>query len=163
MLKYLNWIPQGFPGEGNILIFNNGFAGMTNNHDFRSSVIEINPPLNDEYLYSITGEEPFGPQEYEWFYNGGDEISFLSVIQGGAFRLLNGNTLITTFGNPTIFEVNIDGEMEWSINMANSGIARAQKFDSTYFSPLVTGDVNQDNLVNIEDIQILMIVLLAIL
>ena len=52
---------------------------------------------------------------------------------------------------------NIDGEMEWSINMANSGIARAQKFDSTYFSPLVTGDVNQDNLVNIEDIQILIL------
>lgn len=153
----VNWIPQGFPGEGNILIFNNGIDNYVPNHGLRSSVIEITLPINDNNTYLINDSEPFGPQEFEWYFDGDEEFSFTSIIQGGAFRLSNGNTLITSFGNPTIFEVNNIGQVEWSVNMVNSGIARAQKFDFTYFSTSILGDVNQDNLVNIEDIQILIL------
>ena len=153
----VNWIPEGYPGENNILIFNNNFTPFVSPSNSVSSVIEITPPINSNFTYNINNEEPFGPQEFTWFYNGDEDFDFLSIIQGGAFRLSNGNTLITTFGNPTIFEVNPEGEIEWSVNLGNSGIARAQKFDSSYFSPILIGDLNQDNLVNVEDIQILII------
>jgi hypothetical protein len=150
----VNWIPNGYPGEGNILIFNNGFTQLVSNHDMRSSIIEITPPLNNNQ-YFIDNDLAFGPETYEWFYNGNDEFQFLSVIQGGAFRLPNGNTLVTSFGTPTIFEVSPEGEIEWSVNMANSGIARAQKFDLNYFITFPAEDINQDSLVNIEDILLL--------
>lgn len=152
----VNWIPNGFPGEGNILIFNNGLAQLMSSHDIKSSVIEITPPLiNNEYF--INENQAFGPNIFEWFYNGDDEFEFLSVIQGGAFRLSNGNTLITSSGTPTIFEVSPLGNIEWSINLGASGVARAQKYDLSYFNTYPPEDLNLDNFINIEDVLLLVL------
>ena len=158
----VNWIPEGYLGENNILIFNNNFTPFVSNLDATSSVIEITPPINLEYNYEINELEPFGPEEFTWYYNGDENFNFLSVIQGGAFRLSNGNTLVTTFGNPTIFEVNQEGQVEWGLNMGNSGIARAQKFDNNYLSNQLAGDMNNDNSIDINDILILINYILGI-
>ncbi len=158
----VNWIPEGYPGAGNILIFNNGFTQLLLNENDRSSVIEITPPMNNLNEYIIENDDAYGPDEFEWFYNGGDDFNFISVIQGGAFRLPNGNTLITTAGNPTIFEVNQNGEMEWSTDMGSTGIARAQKYGDEFFNSHIWGDVNQDGIVNANDILLMVNIILGL-
>jgi hypothetical protein len=158
----VNWIPNDYPGEANILIFNNGFTQLMGSEDDRSSVIEISPPMDENNEYIIEPYEPYGPTEFEWFYNGGHEFEFISVIQGGAFRLPNGNTLITTAGNPTIFEVNQEGNIEWSTNMGATGIARAQKYGDEYFNSQIIGDVNHDNVVNVNDILLIVNFILGV-
>ena len=158
----VNWIPEGFPGEGNILIFNNGFEATYPVQNIGSSVIEILPPLDENNNYILNMGEAYGPQEFEWYFDGGEEFEFLTIIQGGAFRLPNGNTLITSFGNPTIFEVSPEGNIEWNVNFANSGIARAQKFSYDYFQESLLGDVNFDGFLNVNDVLILVNIILGI-
>ncbi len=56
------WIPPGLPGEGNILVFNNGPrpAGRF------SSVDELVPPVDDMGHYALIQGESFGPDEPAW-------------------------------------------------------------------------------------------------
>ena len=60
------WIPPGYPGEGNILVFNNGWGRP---EGLYSSVDEIVPPVDEFGVYSIEPGAPFGPDEPIWFYD----------------------------------------------------------------------------------------------
>ena len=136
----VNWVQKGFPGSGNIIIYNNEHWMGT------SGVYEIIPPINDNGTYGITDDEAFGPNEISWIHTG----EFHSIIQGGAFRLPNGNTLITATDNVYIFEVTDGHEIVWEYNFGsgNAFIARAQKYSTYYlngvFSDYNIGDVNFD-------------------
>ena len=141
----VNWINNGYPGEGNIIIFNNF------HNDASSSVIEIIPPLNDVGTYDINHGLPYGPETWQWIYSG----NITTPMQGGAFRLPNGNTIITQTHTSKIIEVSYDGELLWEyIHESQSGIswiARAQKYEIDYlFNP--TTDLNNDGITNILDI-----------
>ena len=149
----VNWIPEGYPGEGNLILFNNNYGS-------NSAVFEIVTPLNDDGTYSISDDEPFGPEEPVWIHTG----PFHTQMQGGAFRLPNGNTLITDCNDATIFEVTYDHEIVWA-NSFSSGagpsfIARAQKYAMDYlgddFPDYVIGDVNFDGFINIQDLMMVM-------
>ena len=83
----VDWITAGYPGEGNLILFNNTHS---NNN---SAVLEIIPPINELGLYDINDTDPFGPNMYYWIY----QENFYSNTQSGAFRLPNGNTIITWF------------------------------------------------------------------
>ena len=80
-------------------------------------------------------------------------------MQGGAFRLPNGNTLITDCNDATIFEVTYDHEIVWANDFSSgagpSFIARAQKYSMDYLGgedPVyIIGDVNFDGKINIQD------------
>ena len=141
----VNWIPEGSPGAGNLILFNNFFTNGT------SAVFEITTPINNDGSYNISENEPFGPDDVSWTYTG----NFFSQAQGGAFRLPNGNTLITEATASYIFEINQSGTVVWDYdhpsNMAM--IARAQKYAYDYFDSTTTyGDLNEDSIINILDV-----------
>ena len=141
----INWIPEGYPGEGNLILFNNFH---TNNS---SAVLEIITPITQSGNYIIEDHQPFGPDTYAWIHSGG----FLSQAQGGAFRLFNGNTLITEATESYIFEVTTSGETVWEYNYPNNAsmIARAERYTYDQFDHIsLSGDINGDSIVNILDI-----------
>ena len=126
----VNWIPAGSPGEGNIIYYNNGVGRPGGNY---SSAEEVVPPLEPDGNYTLGSGSAFGPDEPTWIYNGGG--SFYAQSQSGAFRLPNGNTLISVSTDPTsyLFEVTNDGEVVWDYTAATGNkIARAQKYGLDY-------------------------------
>jgi hypothetical protein len=80
-------------------------------------------------------------------------------MQGGAFRLENGNTLITQTHTSKIVEVDMDGNIVWEYQyesgIGSTWIARAQKYSLDYLNDLTLGDLNGDGTLNILDIVIL--------
>ena len=109
------WIPEGFPGSGNILVFNN--------NEFlpdgvRTAVYEIVPPIdNDGYI--LNDESRFGPDAPVWTYSAPD--SFQASFLSGAHRLANGNTFITSGPRGRFFEVSVAGEVVWEYWSPYSG------------------------------------------
>ncbi|AQS06013.1 aryl-sulfate sulfotransferase [Clostridium beijerinckii] len=125
-LKKLEWIigqhhvhmiPKGLPGEGNILIFDNGGwagygspnpvapTGRQNAHRDYSRILEINPTTL-EIVWQYTPKEAglIEPLDSSRFYS-----PFVSSAQ----RLPNGNTLITEGSDGRIFEVTVEHEIVW--------------------------------------------------
>jgi len=109
---HAHMIPKGLPGEGNILVFDNGggagfgflFVVPTypNKYRFHSRVIEFNP-LTLDIVWEYKRLES-APDEYYMFY---------SFYISGAQRLMNGNTLITEGSTGRVFEVTPTGELVW--------------------------------------------------
>ena len=145
----VNWIESGYPGEGNIIIFNN--VHYANN----SAVIEIAPPLNtDSLTYYIQEGEHYGPQTWNWMYYNNDYLS--SNIQSGAFRLENGNTFITDFNSSRMTEVTYEGDIVFEHSTGiNNKISRAKKYPPNYLEPNILGDINYDETIDVLDIIIL--------
>jgi len=102
---HVHMIPKGLPGEGNILVFDNGgrsgYGGPTGSPRYTreySRVVEFNPvTLEIVWQYGTESGE-------EQFYS-----SFISSAQ----RLPNGNTLITAGANGQIFEVTHNKDIVW--------------------------------------------------
>ena len=117
----VNWIPEGFSGAGNLILYNNNY---TNNN---SAVFEIVTPLTESGNYTIETGHPYGPEGPEWMHTGG----FHSNVQSGAFRLPNGNTLITDADDGRMFEVTNSGDTVWNFVYPGNNVmvARAQKYD----------------------------------
>jgi hypothetical protein len=130
------WIDCGSPGEGGILTFNNG-ARRPGVEDY-SSVEEIQPPRDANGNYLINPAEPFGPAAPTWVYEQGP--TFFSQNKSGAYRLPNGNTLITEANAKNIFEVTVTGEKVWSYNPPEE-VHRAQRYWSTPTPPIAYLDI----------------------
>lgn len=111
-----NWIDSGYPGEGNILIFNNGEKrpGSTN----YSSVEEITPPVDENGEYSLTTGEAYEPSSTTWTYN--IDSAYYSFNISGAQRLPNGNTLICSGANGYFMEVDADDNTVWEYTVDGS-------------------------------------------
>jgi len=105
-----HWIAAGLPGEGNILIFNNGEGRPGGDY---SSVDEIVPPVDASGNYLRVPDAPYGPPEPTWIYSDEIPADFYANRISGAQRLPNGNTLICSGPNGTFFEVSPDGEILW--------------------------------------------------
>ena len=149
----VNWIPEGYPGSGNLILYNNNYGNQS------SAVFELVTPLSpDSSIYLISGSQPFGPLGPTWVHTGG----FHSNVQSGAFRLPNGNTLISVADDAIVFEVDSLGSNVWSYSFGgtNTMIARAQKYsvdflgggDTTGFPDYRLGDVNFDENIDIYDL-----------
>ncbi|NKB72010.1 MAG: thioredoxin [Candidatus Latescibacteria bacterium] len=125
-LRKLGWIigphhphliPQGLPGAGNILVFDNGgLAGYGSpnpgsptghNHARRdySRVLEINP-LTLEIVWQYSAVEAGFPPILEAY-------KFYSSFVSSAQRLPNGNTLITEGTDGRLIEVTSEHEIVW--------------------------------------------------
>ena len=128
----IQWIDEGRPGAGNILLFNNAqylFERMP-----QSYVYEINPYLdangNDtgEYVnppdagYTVwVSDDPRNTHKLPknvsnqivWMYGSRSGQNFFSHIGSGAQRLPNGNTLICADTEGHIFEVTAEGDLVW--------------------------------------------------
>ena len=81
---------------------------------------------------------------------------FTTPMQGGAFRLDNGNTLITQTHTSRLIEVSPIGEIVWDYTYDSSisgyWIARAQKYPLDYLDNILLGDINSDGIINILDV-----------
>jgi len=148
----INWIPHDSPGENNFILFNNYQSGSGPWGE--SAVLEFVPPVDTDGNYTIEEGESYGPDNYNWSY---DEDIF-TAMQGGAFRLANGNTLITDCDSAHILEITSEGEIVWEYTdngSSNTVIARAQKYSLDYFDSSnenMLGDLNNDGILNILDI-----------
>jgi len=106
-----HWNPEGLPGAGNILIFNNG---STRDQRPFSTVDEITPPVNDDGSYRREPNMAFAPKELTWQYENGENL--FSQRVSGAQRLPNGNTLICSGETGHVFEVKPDGQVVWDFH-----------------------------------------------
>ena len=106
---HAHMIPRGLPGEGNILVFDNGGragygapnpgapTGLSNAIRDHSRVLEFNP---------LT-------LEIAWQYPPRGSGSLYSSFVSSAQRLPNGNTLITEGQGGRLLEVTPQGEIVW--------------------------------------------------
>jgi len=104
------WIDPGCPGEGNIIIFNNGLGRPGVDY---SSIEEINPPVDSFGNYIYDSGYAYGPEEPTWRYEAENPTDFYSINLAGAQRLPNGNTLICDGANGKFFEVTMEKEKVW--------------------------------------------------
>ncbi|MBN2703356.1 MAG: aryl-sulfate sulfotransferase [Pontiellaceae bacterium] len=121
----IQWIEAGLPGEGHMLIFNNG----PNRPDGQySSVEEFILPLNEESRFSMENKT-FAPIKPVWKYvNPDDKTSFYGTNISGAQRLPNGNTLICEGPKGHFFEVTPDAKTVWEYMVAATGRAGGGAF-----------------------------------
>jgi hypothetical protein len=97
-------IPQGLPGAGNIMVFDNGSGvgyPLLRNAPGFSQVHEIDP-VTSSFVWSYNAQQ-----------SGLIKFSFFSNIVGIGERLPNGNALITSGAKGRIFEVTSTGELVW--------------------------------------------------
>ena len=104
-------IPKGYPGAGNILVFDNGRKKRG------SFALEINP-------------QSMGT---EWAYENG--MDFFSLAHGSLQRLQNGNTILSEDGKSRVLEVSPSKEIVWEF--AGVGpLRRAQRYGQRYCEKL---------------------------
>jgi hypothetical protein len=106
------WIKEGLPGEGNLLIFENGSrrAGPQ-----RSRILEVNPYTGDSpesgYLPEMDAGGP--AKQVVWDFTSIQPNSFSSRNISGVQRLANGNTLGVAGRHGHVFQVTPEGEIVW--------------------------------------------------
>ena len=123
-----NWIEKGCPGEGNILVFNNGDRSRR-----YSSVDEIIPPVDSNGNYAYTAGTAFGPEEQIWIYTAENPSDLYSMTLSNAQRLPNGNTLICSANQGLFLEVTPEKNVVWQYQnilpiLANNGVARIHRY-----------------------------------
>jgi len=101
------WIPSGYPGEGNILIFNNGLGRKY------SSIDEIVPSVDSNGNYALNAGSAYGPKEPVWTYKAENPTDLFAEAISGCQRLPNGNTLICDGVHGVFLEVTPSGEIVW--------------------------------------------------
>jgi hypothetical protein len=104
------WIDPGNPGEGNIIVFNNGLGRPGSDY---SSVDEIIPPVDGSGKYFYQSGSAYGPKGPVWSYVAENPTDFFAVNLAGAQRLPNGNTLICDGPHGKLFEVTPTKEIVW--------------------------------------------------
>ena len=152
----VRWIPSGFPGGGNLIVFVNDIPGRSintmkspkiaiNNSDANdpqislaeignySAIFEIELPYAEKGTYELTENSIFGPDKPVWTFIAQDTFSFYSAVISGAERLKNGNTIINQGTLGRIMEVNSDGQILWEYwNPYNSSIRLLENIKATY-------------------------------
>ena len=122
-----HWIEPGLPGEGNILIFNNGdeLAGR-----LFSDMLEIAPLVSGSGRYS-RAETGYSPAEIPWEYQASPAEALFAPYVSSLQRLPNGNTFVVNGTGGQMLEVTPDGEVVWEFLNPFKG----NMPDETPFSP----------------------------
>lgn len=105
----VQWIEEGLPGAGNLMVFNNGQGRPTGDW---SSVDEWAPPVDAQGNYILAPGMAYGPDQLSWTYS--DPGNFYSAIMSGCERLEDGNTLICEATAGRLFEVTPSGTTVWN-------------------------------------------------
>jgi len=128
------WIQQGYPGEGNILVFNNGINRPGIDY---SSIVEFVPPVDSYGNYYLEEGSAYGPEEPIWIYSAEDPIDFYSPRISGVERLSDGNTLICAGDSGYFFEVTFDKDIVWEYtnpypNQVFNDVFKIRRYQSSY-------------------------------
>jgi hypothetical protein len=103
------WIDPGMPGEGHLILFNNGIEGRR-----FSTVDEVVPELDDEGDYGRDPDGGFAGSIRRVYPKPADEEQGeFSAIVSSAQRLPNGDTLIGYGTQGRVLEVTPDAEIVW--------------------------------------------------
>jgi hypothetical protein len=114
---HFHLIPQGLPGEGNLLVFDNGGSagygvpngvsryGTARERRDYSRILEFDP-VSLKVVWQYTPKEAGHIHPL-------DSYKFFSPFKGSVQRLPNGNTLITEGTNGRIFEVTREHKTVW--------------------------------------------------
>jgi signal peptidase I len=105
-----SWIKPGYPGAGDVLVFNNGYNRPGGDY---STVDEFTPPIDVEGNYYLEPGSAYGPENLTWSYTANPPGSLYSQVFGGALRLKDGNTLICDGIPGEFFEVTPDESVVW--------------------------------------------------
>ncbi|HEV2969317.1 MAG TPA: aryl-sulfate sulfotransferase [Pirellulales bacterium] len=105
-----HWIPDGLPGAGHLLAFNNGSRRPDGNY---SSSDEILLPVNADGKYERQPGVAFGPESAVWSYSAANKQEFFAPFMSGSQRLPNGDTLLSTGFGGVVFEVNPEKKIVW--------------------------------------------------
>jgi len=127
-----SWIKPGLPGEGHILVFNNGNNRPGGQY---SSVDEFAPPVDANGEYYLEPGSAFGPTDYTWSYTANPPNSFYSQVFGGAQRLMDGNTLICNGIPGKFLEVTPDKITVWQYTNPYPTPAQNSVFKIDYIPP----------------------------
>lgn len=136
---HVHMIPEGLPGAGNILLYDNGgnagygplapgLKPVANNRLREySRILEFDPVTLDVVWEYANPQARYDEQ------GNCIEASFFSPFISGAQRLANGNTLICQGSNGRIFEVTADKEIVWEYVSPHLGPVdpEAGRFGST--------------------------------
>jgi hypothetical protein len=129
------WISDGHPGEGHILIFNNGQGRPDGRY---SSIDELITPVDGSGNYSLSPGGAYGPEDLFWRYTAAEEPSvFFAGHISGCQRLPNGNTLICEGPNGFFFEVSMDKKIVWQYlnlypSILNNHVADIERYAPEY-------------------------------
>lgn len=107
------WIADGLPGAGNMLIFNNrGFGSV-------AELVEIELPVgvNGDYAFSTVSTSRYGPEQPTWSF----DTQTFSPVMSGVQRLANGNTVATYAIDGVIEEFNPNGDVVWRYTNPDTG------------------------------------------
>lgn len=124
-------IPDGLPGAGDVLVFDNGGAagygllGFPGKFRLYSRVLEFNPITLDiiqEYKH------PYGSSV---LVRTGDLHKFFSATMSSVQRLPNGNTFVTESLTGRVFQITPDNRVVWEITTP----LRANEIDRAYMVP----------------------------
>jgi hypothetical protein len=102
------WVPPGFPGAGNVLVFNNGRERTPTEY---SSVDELELPFDQERGFVREPGKAFGPAQPSWSYSA--PADFYSHFISGCQRLPSGNTFVCSGKQGRLFEVTPAREIVW--------------------------------------------------
>ena len=112
---HVQWIKPGLPGGGNVILFNNG-AGYPGNRRYHSSVDEVALPVAGAGYRPVEN----GARQV-WRYAADPPGEWYAARRSGVQRLPNGNTLICSSQQGTMFEVTPAGKTVWKyVNPATS-------------------------------------------
>jgi hypothetical protein len=134
-----SWVKPGYPGEGNIIVFNNGVGRPGGSI---TSIDEIIPPVDDNGTYYHEQGTAYGPSEQTWTYT----CDFFALIIGGVTRLPNGNTLICNGPGGRFFEVTPTGTTVWEYTNQYPTPATNNVFSIQYISENEPPDPEVPNL-----------------
>jgi hypothetical protein len=148
------WIEEGLPVEGNILIFNNGTGRPQGNY---SSIEEITTPVNSDSTYTYSSDTAYGPEKPVWTYAAETPSGFYAKNISSQQRLANGNTLICDGPAGYFFEVKDLGEIVWEYQN-NGQVFRVERYAPGYNgfngTPLMTAPLSPSLSVSQEGVSI---------
>jgi hypothetical protein len=126
------WIPTDCPGNGDILIFNNGQGRPDGQY---SSVDELVPPIDSDGSYFLEPGAAYGPENLVWCYTAENPFDFFAGYLSGTQRLPNGNTLICDGDHGIFFEVTPEEKTVWKYLNTNPNPLANQVFKVLCYAP----------------------------
>ncbi len=109
------WIPNGLPNAGSIMVFNNGNGRSGGNY----STIEVfTPPVNG---FNYQSALPYLPVNSDMVFNSGNSLNFYAQNISGSQQLPSGNVLVCDGPAGRFFELNTAQELVWEyVNPVNN-------------------------------------------
>ena len=104
------WISEGYPGAGHLLVFNNGEGRPQGQY---STVEELLLPVDENGSYYLEPNASYGPDEPVWTYTAENPYDFFAGYLSSTQRLPNGNTLICDGDHGIFFEVTVEKKTVW--------------------------------------------------